>query len=66
MLLRVLFYSLHMLVLVPVGWVRRIGSFSRFSPSFHRGPTSWDRSCRFDQSNENSEKMPCRRSYTKI
>ncbi|MEX3954207.1 hypothetical protein AB4Y45_46210 [Paraburkholderia sp. EG287A] len=66
MLLRVLFYSLHMLVLVPVGWLRRIGNSSRFSPSFHRAPTSWDRCYRLDPSNENWEKMPCRRSYTKI
>lgn len=43
MLTKALFYLLHLLVLVPIGWIRRIGDHSRFGPGFHRAPTSWDR-----------------------
>ncbi|MDN7933257.1 hypothetical protein [Burkholderia metallica] len=43
MLLKTLSFLLYLLVLVPIGWLRRLGNHSRFSPGFHRAPTSWDR-----------------------
>lgn len=43
MLLRTLLYLLYLLLFVPIGWARRISNQSRFNPSFHRAPTSWDR-----------------------
>lgn len=42
-MLTLLSLLLFVFVLVPISWYRRITGRSRFGPTFHRSPSSWDR-----------------------
>jgi len=41
-MLRLLSLLMFAVVLLPIGWARRVFNSSRFSQRFHQGSTAWD------------------------